>query len=136
MDNQQVRQDKLSLFSVPETEHYFVDARGLIYSSKKARKGLTQLSSYKHWGRSKNPYLRVKLGGRLWLVHRVVASAMLGRVLTNNEVVNHIDGNTLNNCFNNLEVTTQRENVNHATHNKLYCSGDAWYQARGLTKSL
>ena len=136
MENQQVRQGKLGLFAVPDTEHYFVDSCGEIYSSKKKKKGLIKLSSYKHWGRSKNPYLRVKLGGRLWLSHRVVASAMLGRVLTNSEVVNHLDGNTLNNCFENLEVTTQRENVIHATKNNLYCSGDTWYQVRGLTKNL
>lgn len=80
--------------------------------------------------------MRVKIDKKLQLLHRVLASIHVGRPLLKSEVVNHIDGNTVNNHLDNLEVVSQRENVQHATANNLYCSGDDWYKARGITKSL
>lgn len=50
-------------------------------------------------------YLRVTSGpqrGRY--VHQLVAEAMLGRALMAFEEVDHVDGNTLNNHFSNLQV--------------------------------
>jgi hypothetical protein len=135
MDNQQVRQAKQDLLQVPEMGNYFVDLIGNIYSIAR-NPDPKRLRPYKHLGRSKNPYMRVKLRNKIHMLHRVIASIHIGRQLNKNEVVNHIDGNTINNCLSNLEVVSQHDNVQHAVVNNLYCSGSAWHKARGAAKSL
>lgn len=52
-------------------------------------------------------------------VHRMVASAFVPNDSSDiNDVVNHKDGNKMNNHASNLEWTTHAENTNHAlTHN-------------------
>lgn len=45
--------------------------------------------------------------------HRVIMERILGRKLTANEVVHHIDGNKLNNDPANLQVMTRAEHINH-----------------------
>ena len=67
-------------------------------------------------------------------IHRLVADAFVENP-NNYNVVNHIDGDTTHNSLRNLEVVSQRENVQHAVANNLYCSGSDWYKARGITKS-
>lgn len=134
MGNQQVKLTEQDLLKVPEMPNYFVDLQGNIYST--ARSILPKkLNPYKHYGKSKNPYMRVKLKNKLYMLHRVIASIHLGRQLHKNEVVNHIDANTTNNALVNLEVVSHRENVHHAVSNNLYCSGKDWYAARGIIKS-
>lgn len=135
MDDQQERQTKLDLLQVPEMDNYFVDTEGNIFSTKRTKEP-KRLSPYIHYGRSKNPYMRVKVNKKLHLQHRVIASVHIGRQLFASEVVNHIDGNTTNNKLCNLEVVSQHDNVQHAVENKLYCSGSAWHEARNATKSL
>ena len=132
MGNQQARQED-NLIEVPSMEGYFVDVVGNIYSTKQ-RSVPNMLTQSEHFGKSRNPYLRVKMGGRLFLAHRIVLSAKIGRPLLSNEFVNHLNGNTKDNNFDNLEVVSHKENTEHAVANGLYCSGDAWYKARGIVK--
>ena len=134
MDNQQESLTKEKLIPIPEKPNYFIDKDGNIYSTVRT-KIPRKLTPHKHWGRSRNPYERIRLAGSLILVHRVVASVTIGRQLNSQEVVNHKDGNTLNNRIENLEVVSHKENVRHAVENNLYCSGESWYKARGIVKN-
>lgn len=54
-------------------------------------------------------------GFRAKSVHRAVAYLFLGRPSEEYEV-NHIDGNKQNNCVENLEWVTKKENQIHASH--------------------
>lgn len=52
---------------------------------------------------------------RNFFIHRLVAEAFLGGIPTG-YVVNHIDYDRANNCLDNLEIITQKENVWHSIH--------------------
>lgn len=126
MDNQQIK----TLHAVPTLDGYFCDEDGNIYSTKQT--GLKKLKPHLAKARGNKPYLRIKLSDKLYLVHRIIASAKYGKFMGSGEFVNHINANTIDNSFNNIEIVTHKENVLHAVENNLYCSGKAWYEARGL----
>lgn len=128
MDNQQVS----ALHEIPGKSGYFCDEFGNIYSTNRGN-SLRKLSSYEHYGKSKKqPYMRVKLKDKLFLVHRLVLAAKLGRELEKEEFVNHINGIAIDNRFENLEAVTHKQNMEHASRNKLLSHGKSWYDARGL----
>lgn len=72
---------------------------------------------------SSGGYARVMLSKdkvfKRFLVHRLVAEAFIPNPLNKPEV-NHIDGNKLNNCVDNLEWVTCKENKRHAIKNGLW----------------
>lgn len=68
-------------------------------------------------------YLRVSIGGKLMFVHRLVAEKYIPNP-DNKLQINHIDGNKLNNCVENLEWVTNQENRTHAVNIGLHLSGE------------
>lgn len=124
MGNQHVS----ALTGIPELDGYFFDADGEIYSTR--RVALKRLKQIVTQGRGRKLYYRVKVAGKLRMVHRLVASGAFGSQIPHELQVNHMDGDTGNNRPSNLEVVTHKENCLHAQFNSLYCSGEQWYAAR------
>jgi hypothetical protein len=126
MDNQQIS----TLAKIPISNGYFCDHEGNIYSSNRGK--LRKLKPYLHKGKGKKFYQRICLkNGKHYLLHRLICAAKVGRDLLEEEEVNHLDANTLNNCWENIELSCRASNVEHAVCNNLYCSGEEWYLARG-----
>src|SRR5574344_844450 len=95
---------------------YYVTKFGEVWSTEKMIKlkgGVNSRTGYRH----------VDLGSaRNVAIHRLVAQHFVPipkDLLEENLVVNHLDGNTLNNRCDNLEWTTQRGNIEHASINGL-----------------
>lgn len=100
------------LKQINEYGDYYVSNKGEVFSYKngyKTRKGWLKLKPFIH-----NKYMYVVLVSlnkkRKFAVHRLVAQYFV-EGYEDGLVVNHIDGNSLNNNADNLEWVTQRINI-------------------------
>lgn len=107
--------------SLKQLEHgYFVNIKGDIFNKDKV-----QMRPQKHTG----GYLVI----RLWnpdtrkheqrYIHRIVAKVFLDNP-NKYKYVNHIDGNKKNNCVENLEWCSAKDNTKHAYDNGLAKHGE------------
>lgn len=74
-------------------------------------------------------YIFVTIKGKQMPIHRLVANCFLHSVV-GKTVVNHIDGNKMNNASSNLEWCTQSENVKHSIENCLQPKGLSTYNGK------
>lgn len=79
--------------------------------------------------------LKNKITGKIHTVniHRLVAELFIGSI-ENGLVVNHIDGNKLNNNVNNLEIITPKENSIHAIEMGLTLPMQGEYNGNSILK--
>ena len=92
--------------------YYYVDPRGLVYSHRRLVSGkFKTVERIQHM----NPkgYMQVRLNGKTYTVHRLVATAFIPKSSPKPQV-NHIDSNRANNDVSNLEWVTHQENMDHA----------------------
>lgn len=61
----------------------------------------------------KGPYRKVRDGEKVRLAHRVTKERELGRPLTSDEIVHHVDHDKSNNDPGNLKITTMPEHSRH-----------------------
>ena len=133
MGNQQVSLENLYKIK-PLSDTLFHDGNGNIFSTKRGK--LKKLTLIPHGGKTKKTQYRVKVLGRLWMVHHLVCIEKYNRLMVCGESVNHLDGDTENNSPENLEFSTHEKQCIHAKQNKLYCCGEDWYKARKLIQIL
>lgn len=100
-------------------ENYLITSDGKVFS-KKTNKYLKL-----KYPKNKNKYIQVVLhknGNHFYKdIHRLVALHFLSKKELDDEV-NHIDGNKLNNNVSNLEFISHKQNMKHASLNKLFKS--------------
>lgn len=94
--------------------NYLISSKGKIYNiaTRHFLEGYILNTGYKC------VYLRVGKIKKTYAVHRLVAITFLDNP-ENKKVVNHKDGNKLNNCMENLEWVSYQENTKHMIANNL-----------------
>ena len=95
------------MIKIKNYDDYYVTSTGKIYSLKNNKK-----RELKGWVQNTG-YKIVALDNKKHSVHRLVAEAFIPNP-NDYPVVNHIDGNKLNNNVKNLEWCTQKHNINEA----------------------
>ena len=93
---------------IKNTQGYFINKLGEVLSI------FSGYAKPRKWAITKLGYARVWLiGSGHKRVHRLVAETYLHKP-ANKDIINHKDGNTLNNSVDNLEWCTTQENLQHA----------------------
>ena len=118
--------------SQQELQEWFDYRDGNLYWMKTNRKSVKvgskagTVSTHKKTGKQ---YIRIGFNHKLYQIHRVIW-AWHGYSLEPNQEIDHIDGNSLNNCIENLRAATpkqNRENRKSANkNNKTGVKGVSW----------
>lgn len=111
-----------------ETE-YFVSNSGLVMNTKKNKNNILNGSP------DKDGYIRVDISfgarktAKHFQIHRLVAECFLP-IVSDKNLINHIDSNKKNNHYSNLEWCTCKENVDHFFNSENARIGEKCYQAK------
>lgn len=97
----------VSLIKIKNHEDYYISNDSKIYSLKYGKK-----KEIKGWVQ-KTGYRAVTLDGKKYNLHRLVAQTFIPNP-NNYPIINHIDGNKLNNNIDNLEWCTYSHNFKEA----------------------
>lgn len=104
---------------IPSVPKYEVSTHGRVrhHVSKRVRRPFSLKRGYQQ--------ITYRRNGKItrFYAHRAVAEAFLGPIL--GKVVNHLDRNPRNNRVENLEITSQPQNVAHAMATDP-CVGGSW----------
>lgn len=102
---------------------YEINPTGLVRKLYKSRAPRVKEANFVGKDGYKRLYLWNEGCNKAHLVHCLVAFAFNGPA-PENHIVNHIDGNKLNNSIDNLEYVTYTGNILHAYDNNLRSSGE------------
>ena len=116
---------------IKDYDNYYIDENGNVYNSttKKYLKGSYGEHGYKYYRLSKDGKKK------MFYAHRLVAEYYLENS-NNLPVVNHIDGNKLNNHFSNLEWVTYSENTKHWRDNSHKVRKQTEYYSEDLENEI
>ena len=95
---------------IPGYDYYMISKYGQIYSKSIKRLCCSTILPSGYYK------IKLKCGNKYkdMYVHVLLAITYLNHIPTKNIVVNHIDGNKGNNMISNLEIITQKENMQHS----------------------
>lgn len=105
-------------------EHYKIDENGNVYSLDRYIGKKFFAGKKIKWSITNTGYARVQLSNgtgfrKKYSVHRLVAKHFICEPTEERNIVNHKDGNKLNNHYSNLEWCTAQENIIHSINAKL-----------------
>lgn len=111
----------IKMFDKTKYTEYYIDEMGRVYSKSfyfkdKNLRGI--LVEKKPNINRRRGYLYARTRNKNWQIHRLVAEYFLSNP-EGKKYVNHKDGNKHNNCVDNLEWVTAKENIKHAVDNGL-----------------
>lgn len=118
---------------IPGEEEYMVSSLGRVSNLMPDKHDNQSNNTIMYTGKIKvttlrDGYPRVKLRGKAYTVHRLVAAAFLGPCPDGMEV-RHLDGNKLNNRADNLAYGTHSENILDIYNTRGYLTGMTREQA-------
>ncbi len=97
-------------YNIPGLDNYLASKDGRIKNIK---------TNYVTTGSFTGNYYKVYINGKQTYVHRLICITFHGEPPDRSSVINHLDGNKLNNHYKNLEWSTHKLNNNHAINNNL-----------------
>lgn len=88
--------------NIKDFSHYMVNDKGQIFNTK---------TNHLLKGSLRNGYIRINIEGKWYSLHRLIWETFNNKKLSEKDIIDHIDGNRMNNNLSNLRLVTQSENI-------------------------